>query len=186
MDVFEAMLTRRSIAKLDGDVSDATVRRIVEAAVAAPNHKLTEPWRFTVVRGDARARLGEEWSTSEATRTTLTGADREAYLRREATKPLRAPVILAISTTTSDDPVRAEEDFAATAAAAQNALLAAHALGVGAIWRTGGMARDAAVNAFLALAPGDRIVAFIYLGDPAIDPPPVRRTAVDDVMRYLS
>lgn len=186
MDVFEAMLGRRSVGKLAGDVSDDEIARIVEAAVAAPNHKLTEPWTFTVLRGDARARLGAVWAASEATRTTLAGTDRDDYLRREAGKPMRAPVVVAVSSVTSEDPVRAEEDFAATAAAVQNALLAAHALGLGAIWRTGAMVRDRDVLAHLGLAPSDRIVGFVYLGRPAIEPSPPGRKPVAAVLRHMS
>jgi nitroreductase len=186
MDVLEALRTRRSIGKLEGDVSEAEVREFVEAAVCAPNHKLTEPWRFTVLRGDARARLGAAWAASEAARTTLTGADREAYLSREARKPLRAPVIIVASTVTSDDPVLAVEDFAATAAAVQNLLLAAHARGFGTVWRTGGMAYDPAIVDHLGLGQGERIVGFVYVGRPAIEPQQPPRSSVDAFLRFLN
>ncbi len=89
-----AMSTMRDVAEL------------IEAAIFAPNHKQTQPWRFTVLRGDARARLGAAWAASEATRTSLTGRDRDAYLRREAQKPLRAPVLIVVSTRTDADPDR--------------------------------------------------------------------------------
>ncbi len=185
MDVLEALRTRRSIGKLGGDVSPQDVRTIVEAALYAPNHKLTEPWRFTVLRGDARVRLGEAWSKRLAARTHETDADRDAYLRREAQRPLRAPVLIVVSTRTSDDAEVALEDYAATAAAVQNMLLAAHALGLGAIWRTGAMAYDASVGAFLGLDPSDRIVAIVYLGRSAMDPPRPRAHDVATALREL-
>ncbi len=186
MDVIEALKTRRSIGKLQGDVSDDDVVALVAAAVFAPNHKLTEPWRFTSLRGEARTRLGAFWAEREAKRTRLSGGDRDAYLRREAQKPLRAPVIIVVSTVTSADPVRALEDFAATAAAVQNLLLAAHAGGLGTVWRTGDMAYDPAVAAHLGLGETERIVGFIYVGRPAMEPPPPPRRDPRNVIRALS
>ena len=186
MDVLEALRTRRSIGKLAGDVGSDELRTIVEAALYAPNHRLTEPWRFTILRGDARARLGEAWSAREATRSTLTGPERDAYLKREAQKPLRAPVLVVVSTRTSDDAEVALEDYAATAAAIQNMLLAAHALDLGAIWRTGGMAYDAAIVTFLGLDPSDRIVGIVYLGRAAMGAPKARPHDVAQFTRELT
>jgi nitroreductase len=57
VDTIEALRARRSIGKLDGDVPEAELRELIELATWAPNHKLTEPWRFTVLRGAARERL---------------------------------------------------------------------------------------------------------------------------------
>ncbi|MBC5798470.1 MAG: nitroreductase [Candidatus Eremiobacteraeota bacterium] len=186
MEVMEALRGRRSIGKLDGDIDDAQVRELVEAAIHAPNHKLTEPWRFTVVRGDARVRLGAAWADCEAGRTTLTGAERDAYLRREAQKPLRAPVLIVVSTRTDADPIVAQEDFAASAAAVQNLLLAAHARGFGAMWRTGAMAYDQRINEHLGVERSDRIVAIVYLGRAAMPLPRDRPRNVEAVLRTLS
>jgi nitroreductase len=184
MDVLEALRTRRSIGKLGGDVGDDEVRTLVEAALWAPNHRLTEPWRFTVLRGDARRRLGEAWAALAPSQTRLSGEEHEAFLRREAAKPLRAPVLIVASVRTDSDPVVAVEDFAATAAAVQNLLLAAHAQGLGAMWRTGGMAYRAEILAHLGLAPNDRIVGLVYLGHPAMDPPRARPRGLEDVLRF--
>jgi nitroreductase len=171
MDVLEALRTRRSIGKLTGDVSDEDLRTLVEAGLWAPNHKLSKPWRFTAVRGSARERLGELWSSLASAATTLQGDELEAFRGREARKPLRAPLLLVVSTRTDADPVRSIEDFAATSAAVQNVLLAAHALGFGAIWRTGAMAYRTEVNEFLGLDPSDKIVGIVYVGRPAMEPP---------------
>lgn len=171
MDVLEAIQTRRSIGRLEGDVTDDDLRELIAAAICAPNHKLTEPWLFTVVRGEARVRLGQAWAAAVAAQSGLAGDEHAALLRREAKKPLRAPVLVVVSTRTNPDPVVALEDYAATAAAVQNFLLAAWARGYGAMWRTGEMAYHPAIKAHLELAPDDRIVAVIYLGRPAMKPP---------------
>jgi nitroreductase len=184
MDVLEAVKTRRSIGKLGGDVSDAEVRALVEAAVFAPNHKLTFPWRFIALRGEARARLGQAWAAAAA-EAAPGGAERETFLAREAAKPLRAPIVLVVSTRTDQNSVRAIEDFAATAAAVQNILLAAHALGIAAIWRTGDMAYNREINEHLGLDRDDRIVAFVYLGRAAMEAPKGAPRDTEQVLTIL-
>jgi nitroreductase len=186
MDVETAIRTRRSIGRLEGDVPPETVRELVELATCAPNHHLTQPWRFTVVAGDERERLGRLWATVAADAQGLEGAAREEAMRRDAAKLMRAPVLVVVSTRTDADPVVAEEDFAATAAAVENLLLAAHARGLGAAWRTGGIAHDPQVKAYLGLDPGDRIVSIVNLGRAATEPVPVRRGDPNAVLRWLS
>ncbi len=181
----EALRTRRSIGKLEGDVSDDDIRALIEAALWAPNHHLTEPWRFTVVRGAARERLGTAWAALLESTTKLSGDERAALLQREAGKLLRAPVLVIVSVRTDPDPVVATEDFAAGAAAVQNMLLAAWARGLGAIWRTGEMAHRKEINPVLGLDDTDRIVAIVYLGQPAMEPP-ARARQFDSVVRWLS
>jgi nitroreductase len=185
VDVLKALRSRRSIGKLGGDVSDDEIRTLVEAGLWAPNHKLTNPWRFTVVRGDARVRLGAYWAELLADAPLEGGVDRASFLAKEARKPTRAPVLIAVSTRTDADPVRAAEDFAAASAAVQNVLLAAHALGLGAIWRTGPMAYRAEINAFLGLEADDRIVGFVYVGRPGMAPPTPQPRDVDAYLRFL-
>ena len=186
MEAIEALRGRRSIGKLEGDVSEAEVRELIELAVLAPNHKLTEPWRFTILRGAARERLGAVWADFVGRETEVRGEQREELLRRTAAKPLRAPVIVAVSVRTDADPVRAIEDFAAASAAVENLLIAAHAGGLGAIWRTGDVAYRDEVKAFLELDPADKIVAFVYLGQPAMSPPPPRSRDLDAVVRIMT
>ena len=91
-----------------------------------------------------------------------------------------------VAVRTDSDPVVATEDFAAGAAAVQNLLLAAHARGFGAIWRTGEMAHRKEINAALGLAEGDRIVAIVYLGRAAAEPPHARPRQIESVIRWLS
>ncbi len=185
MDVLEALRTRRSIAKLTGRVTDETLRELVEAGLWAPNHKLTKPWRFTALRGEARDRLGAAWATAVSATTSLEGPERDSFLEREARKPLRAPLVLVVSVRTDPDSVRAVEDFAAAAAAVQNVLLAAHARGLGAIWRTGEMAYRSEVNEFLGLDAGDRIVGIVYVGEIAMQVPASLPRDVDSALRIM-
>ena len=183
--ILDAMRERRSIGKLNGDVSDTELRALVGAALCAPNHKLTAPWRFTAIRGDARGRLGALFAKLAEPNAPTDPVERETFLAKEARKPMRAPLLLAISTHTAADQIVAAEDFAATAAATQNVLLAAQALGLGAIWRTGATAYRSEVLRFLGLDPTDRLVAIVYLGRPAMEPPKERPHDVDAVLRVM-
>jgi len=169
-DVLDALATRRSIGNVQGDVSDEQIRALIQAAVWAPNHHLTEPWRFVVLRGEARERLGHAWAEVAANMTRLQGDERETFLRREAAKPTRAPALIVVAARTDADPIVAAEDFAATAAGVQNLLLAAQELGLGAMWRTGELAYSPEIKAHLELESSDRIVAIVYVGQPGMKP----------------
>jgi nitroreductase len=183
METFEAIRTRRTVGKSSGDVPRETIRELIEAATWAPNHKLTQPWRFSVLTGTARERLGAVWG-----REAAAGADpaaRAAVEEGEAKKPLRAPALIVVSVRTDPNPVTAEEDLTATAAAVQNLLLAAHAKGLSAAWKTGKIVRNAAVKDFLGLEPADRIVAVVYLGAVAREEAPVRSRDVDTTIGWF-
>jgi nitroreductase len=186
MDVLNALRSRRSIGRLGGEIGDQEIQTLIEAATWAPNHRLTEPWRFVVLRGEARERLGRLWAEIMATRSALHGEERAKLLQKEAAKPLRAPVLLIVAVRTDDDPIVAIEDFAATAAAVQNVLLAAQALGLGAMWRTGDMVYDHTVKEHLGLDPDDRIVAAVYLGRPETQPPRAQPRECKENVRWLS
>ncbi len=183
VDVLEAIKTRRSIGKVTGDVSEEQLGLLVEAGLWAPNHKLTDPVRFIALRGAARERLGAAWVRDLAAVEAPAGIERAAFLEKEGRKPLRAPLLLAVVYRVAADAVTAEEDAATAAAAAQNVLLAAHGLGLGAIWRTGAMVRGAAVASELGLAPDERIAGIVYLGMPAM---PAPTAAPRDVAAHLS
>lgn len=183
MKVLKAIRTRRSIGRVAGDVSEEDLRKIVEAGLWAPNHKLSDPLTFVALRGDARRRLGEVWATAEAHRT---GSDLETRIAKDGQKPLRAPLILVIAVHTAQDAVRAEEDYATGAAATQNVLLAAHALGYGAIWRSGDMIRSPEVRAFLGLDPTDRIVGAVYIGELVEELPSAPDREVDKHLTTLT
>jgi nitroreductase len=167
MDIIDAIRARRTIGKSSGEVARDTVLELIEAATWAPNHKLTQPWRFTVVDGSAREELGRIWARRAS--AVVEASARAAFIAGESAKPLRAPTLVVVSVRTDANPVTAEEDFAATAAAVQNLLLAAHAKGLSAAWKTGKMIYDVVVKSFLSLDPPDRIVAIVYLGATALE-----------------
>jgi nitroreductase len=132
--------------------------------VQAPNHHLVQPWRFVILSGAARERLGN--IMADSLRGLKPDAP-EAALNAERAKPLRAPVLIAVGVDKPSDPKVVEiENICAAAAATQNMLLAAQAVGLAAMWRTGPAATDPKVKAFLGLAPDQHLIAFVYVGYP--------------------
>ena len=176
MDILTALRDRRSINALTADVPPrATIQRLLDLAVWAPNHHMTEPWRFQVIAGDARQAIGE--AISDGLRTELDANDPVAAgeIKGARAKFLRAPVVIVVSQPRADDPVTDLEDYAACCCAVQNMLLAAHAEGLAAKWRTGAICEYAATRQALSLGATDRLVGFIYLGFPSPSAPPDQR-----------
>jgi nitroreductase len=165
MNVFEAINTRISVPALtDPGPTDVQWEILLRAGARAPDHGRLRPWRFLIVRGAARELLGEVMA--EALRVSKPDAPSE-LLDRERRKPLRAPALLVVAVVpVPHSGVPEIEQILAGGAAAQNILLAAHALGLGAIWRTGAPAYNGDVARALGLPTQGRIVAFIYLGAP--------------------
>jgi len=109
----------------------------------------------------------------------------DAQLDAERGKPLRAPAIIAVAAHLArGHKVPEQEQIQATAAAVQNMFLAAHALGLGAMWKTGGATRSSLVRQALGLDADDEIVAFLYLGTNAT-PGPQRAPALEGRVRWL-
>lgn len=187
MDLLEAIDTRSSVSALgEPGPTDAQVETLLRAGGRAPDHGRLRPWRFLLVRGEARQRLGD--ILAEALLAGQPGAAPET-VERERRKPLRAPAILIVAAAPVPHPGAPEiEQILAAGAATQNILLAAHAMGLGAIWRTGAPAFDPRVVAALGLPAEARIVAFVYLGTPAAaprrrDPEAVKATEWGDIPR---
>lgn len=179
MDVFEAIHTRQSIGKVKPDpVPRPLIEKMLSAAVQAPNHYRVRPWRFVVLSGAARERLGEVMAASFRRKFPQVPPE---GLEKERAKPLRAPVVIAVGV---DQPAEARvieiENVCAAATACQNLLLAAHAQGLGAMWRTGDAAHDPEVKQFLGFEPDQHVIAFIYVGYPEFEPTAAQRPSFAD------
>jgi nitroreductase len=166
MDAIEALNTR-STAKTFGDTAPtkAHLATVLQAAVRAPDHGRLRPWRFMLIEGDQRQKLGELLAASALRR--VPGLS-EGDLQRERGKALRAPLIIVVACRiVPGTKIPAIEQLMAAGAAAQNILLALHALGYVAAWKTGEAAYDTEVKKSLRLAADDHIVGFIYAGGSA-------------------
>jgi nitroreductase len=186
VDVIEAIHSRRSIGRMtQEEPSREVIEKLLDAAVQAPNHHVTLPWRFFVMTGDARNRFGD--AVAESLRPKLGDLDeekREGILADERRKPLRSPVLIAVGVKHMPEATKTPvEDLQAVSAAIQNLLLAAHAEGLAAVWRTGSGAYSDHVKAHFGLDPQDELAGFVYLGYPnkefAAMIPPRERTYAD-------
>ena len=176
MDALTALTSRASAkALLDPAPDDAALKRMIEAAVAAPDHGRLRPWHFIAVRGEARHRLGDV--LARALRTREPDAP-EALIEKERGKPLRAPlIVVAAAKLVPQHKIPTVEQIVAVGAAAENLIVAAHAMGYGAMWRTGAPAYDVNVKRALGLGVDDRIVGFLYIGRPDAALVPASRPA---------
>jgi nitroreductase len=180
MDTLEAIHTRRSILRTVGPAPTRDqITQLLHAAVRAPNHHLTEPWRFVVLSGGALTELGE----------VLAASARDAGVNVEAARrlPRLAPtVVVVIDRAGNDHHVPAADEHYAVGAAMQNLLLAAHATGLGAMIRTGIHVRSSRVREHLGVKPDEQIAGFVYLGRIPDDAPPgsSRRTPPEDLTEW--
>lgn len=154
--------------------SDAELDTLFRAAATAPDHCGLRPWRFIVVRGEARARLGETFVEAYRLRDPDVSAEALENYRQ---KPLRAPLlIVAIANITPDNPkVPEQEQIISAACATEHLQLAARALGYQSIWLTGINTRDWKVNEALGLGFDEKIIGYIYLGTASTEVTPPTR-----------
>jgi nitroreductase len=164
VDVERAIRSRRTVKAFAPEPLDReTLEELFELARWAPNHNLTNPWRFRVLGPNSLAELkraAANLASAEA------GSDEEAEKLGEAAaaKLDRAPTLAVCSAVRSDDPVQDEEDRYATACAAYVVLLAAHARGLAGYWRTPGVLRSEAGRRAVGLDPDEHFIGLLHLG----------------------
>jgi nitroreductase len=175
MDALTALHTRTASPRLtDPAPAGEQLEKILKAGLRAPDHGMLRPWRFLLVEGDDRQKLGQLFvdvmqPADEEKRTKLLSA------------PLRAPLVIICVATVRDNPkIPAVEQIGSMAAAIQNMSVAIHALGFGSIWRTGPPSQSNAVKRALGFADKDEIVGFLYVGTPTFAERPVPENRIAD------
>ncbi|MCY1416175.1 putative NAD(P)H nitroreductase YdjA [compost metagenome] len=165
MEALDALLNRVSVPRLIDPAPTAAQREILfQAALRAPDHGQLHPWRFITVEGSAREQLGE--LLVEAVKIKGTDVS-EAALEKARAMPLRAPLLIVVVARLQDHfKVPKSEQKLAAACAAHGILLAAHAQGIGAVWRTGELSYAPSVAKGLGLSEGEEVIAFLYVGTP--------------------
>jgi nitroreductase len=169
MDGVERAIRERRTSKAFGSepVPREVLDELLELARWAPNHHLTEPWRFRVLGPEALARL------------------KEVGGGKEATKLGRAPTLVVATARLSGDPVQDEEDVDSAACAVYAVLLGAHARGLASYWRTPGLLRTEAGRTAVGIGDDERVVALIHLGAPVTEPSPPERAPTTSYVVYL-
>lgn len=188
MDVFTAITTRRSIGVVKPDpVPTELINKILEAGTWAPAHHGTEPWRFFVLTGEARNRLGQTLSSIlEKTLEDPESEESKKRLEKVGKQPFRAPVIIAVGVEpTINEKVLINEEYAAVNAAIQNMLLATHALGLGAVWRTGKVCYSQEIKQLFGLSDNGEMLGFIYIGYPDMKEKEGKRSHYSEVTKWL-
>jgi nitroreductase len=151
-------------------VDRATLLELFELARWAPNHHLTNPWRFRVLGPQARALLA-----------------REAELEQpgSARKLERAPTLIVVGVELEGDPSQQRDDLLAAAVAAYIVLLAAHARGLAGYWRTLPILEKAAVRAGLEIPAAEQPIGLLHLGRPVQEQRAPERAPVEDIALFL-
>lgn len=168
MEVEEAIRTRRTHKAYAAEpVGRETVAELLELARWAPNHHLTNPWRFRVLGPEALARL------------------KRAAGPEGAAKLERAPTLVVCSCELSGEAERDEEDLHATAVAAYIVLLAAHSRGLAGYWRTPELLRSEQGREAVGLPASERFVGLIHLGHPVQQQRPPQRVPAEQVVAFL-
>jgi nitroreductase len=187
MDLYEAILSRRSIKDFKaGPVPPETLERILTAGLWAQNHRLTEPWRFTILGPETHRRLAGIAAESQAALLASDAAAERDKVRAEAAKKiLSKPLVLAVSQHLGV-PAQRQEDYGAIACAIQNIQLAAWAEGLGMQWSSGKLTQLPQTYGLLGIQPDqDEIVGLLFFGYPANIPPAAPRKPLAEVMRRL-
>ncbi len=168
MDVEQAIRTRRTHKAYGREPLDrATLDALFELATWAPNHHLTNPWRFRVLGPRALARL------------------KDAAGPEAAGKLDRAPTLIVSSAVLTGDPECDEEDLHAVGVATYIVLLAAHARGLAGYWRTPAVLRTRAGLDACGIGDDERFVGLVHLGSGRQGKEPPPRAAVEDFVSYL-
>jgi len=140
---------------------------LFDVARLAPNHHLTQPWRFRVLGPETLGRLKETAGPSEAAKLD------------------RAPTLVVVSAALTGDLVGDEEDVCATAAATMLVLLAATERGLASYWRTPSVLRTPKGREALGIPHGERVLGLLHFGSPAREPAPRERQPVETYLEFL-
>ena len=168
MDVEEAIRGRRTHKVYEREPVDrATVQELLELARWAPNHHLTEPWRFRVLGPETFDRLVASGGPNEASKLG------------------RAPTLVTVSVVYTGDEYQNREDLLATACAVYAVLLGATARGLASYWRTPKLFETEAAREILGLEANEEFVALIHLGRSGAEPPEGRRKPAAEYVSFL-
>jgi nitroreductase len=185
MDLPEAIRLRRSIKQFtDRAIGREEIAQLLEAVTLAPNHRLTQPWRFYVLGPRARRAYGEVLGTRKAKKIEDPEAAR-ALVEKVASNEASLPAMIAVSMVLHENPEIREEDYAATMMGVQNLLLTATTMGLGTHLKTGAVMDDPRTRAAIGVPEGERIVATIHVGEPAEVPEGKARRAPSEVTTWV-
>jgi nitroreductase len=184
MNPLDLLSNRRSIREFTARVpSRAEIETLLDHAVTGPNHRLTQPWNFYVLGPESRRAFGLVLGGRKA-RKIEDPAAAELLRQKVADEHVALPSMIAVAISQSENPEIREEDYAAGMMAVQNITLAAVAVGLGTHIKTGAVMDDPAARAAIGVAEGERVIAILNVGEPAIIPPAKARRPASEVTTW--
>jgi nitroreductase len=186
MSIIDAIKSRRTTKRFtEREIPRDIIEELLETAVHAPNHRLTQPWRFYVLGPEARYNYGLALGTRKAKKFE-NDPEAAAKMRETVAQEHRAlPAMIAVAVVMSQNPEIGEEDYAAAMMSVQNLSLAAFEKGLATAIRTGAVMADPAARAAAGVKENERIVAIVNLGEAAETPPAKGRTPAADVTSWV-
>lgn len=183
--VLQSIRDRRSHKTFkDRPVSEQDVRAMLDAAVLAPNHKMTQPWGFIVLGRLARKRYGEIKAELRVTAEMEPAAAAEKR-QKIAAEIAAVPLVIVVTQKLEGDAHRKREDYAAVFMAIENILLVATSMGLGSKLLTGDILNAQAMKELVQAEENEQIVGIIHLGEPAEEPKAKPRIPASDKTRWL-
>src|SRR5215212_4558714 len=165
-------------------VPDEIVHRILENAIWAPTHGMTEPWYFIVFTGKGLEKLAQ--FQSELYKSSADEKFKEDKYQNLRQNPLKASHVIALCMKRDPNKKIPEvEEIAAVSAAVQNIYLSVTAYGLGGYWTTGGITYNEKAKPFFGLGEEDKLLGFFYVGHVAVPSPPGKRKPLEEKMVWI-
>ena len=183
--LFDLIKGRRTVypyAYSEKEIEYSILEKIMEAATWAPNHGMTEPWRFRVFKNDERSTLANFLFSTY--KSLIKGDD---FNEKKAEKlkiwPLKSAAIIAVAMKKGENPkIPLIEEERAVAAAIQNMLLMAYSYGIGSYWSTGKVVYSNEMKSYLGIDKDDQLIGLIYFGYPRDEIQSKKRSSINDKM----
>ncbi len=186
MNVLDAIAARGSVRQFsDRTPTPEELARLFDAANLAPNHRLTQPWRFSVLGPEARAAYGLALGHRKAKKAT-DEVQAESIRQKTSDEHRAQPCMVIVAMTLHENLEIREEDYAATMMAVQNLSLAAVELGLGTHIRSGAIMGDPAATAAAGVPDDERIIAVLSVGTPLEAPTPKTRRPATELTRWMA
>jgi nitroreductase len=188
-NIREAIAARRSIkpATLNGKkIPDQQITQLLSLANWAPTHGYTEPWRFVVYSGDAVQQFCHQHAEMYKDNTPPEKFNPAKYQKQQHNGDKTSHIIAVYMQRGNNPNITTLEEICATAAAVQNILLGAEALGIGVLWSTGGAVLQPAMKEYLGLDEEDLVIGLLYMGYTDEPATPGRRTPIEAKTKWIN
>ncbi|MDG4813567.1 nitroreductase [Hydrogenovibrio sp. 3SP14C1] len=188
MSILEIIKSRRTIYQFKSKLIPLDlVNHCLEASIWAPNHKMTEPWRFWVIGQETQAKLADIYAENRALKRTERGSDTFDEIYQKAIVKFQAiPQVILVGQVLAQEPVTIQEDYAACSCAIQNFQLAAWDTEIGVQWSTGPIIEDKRTYELLSINSSQlKLIGALYMGFPECVGKSVRQP-IERVTTYLA